>query len=260
VQPFIPPGPGERKQPTNTHPPHTPPIVSPDGKYVVFAADAKLRSDELVARERDSVAKLPRNRVRDDADRNETDLYVLPVAECEAGNAAACKPKKIDYFGGESSILWSADSRQFVFVGRPGQFSSSKLYLATPDGGKPVDLLGSWKYEPGQIEWFRDGKIRMTTTTGGSSGLWQVDPATKQVSAILGGRRQIGGILVDKALTKMVYTSSDMNHLAEYYVSDINGLNERKLTTFNDELQKEVAFSDAERMVYKSVGNLGDQR
>ena len=256
VQLFIQHGAGEKKQLTNTNYTHIAPSVSPDGKYVIFGADAKLRSDSLVARERDSVAKLPRNHARDDADRNETDLYVLPVAECEAGNAAACKPKKLDYFGGESNITWSLDSKQFVFIGRPGQFSSSKLYLATPDGGKPVDLLGSWKYEPGQIEWFKDGKIRMNTTTGGSSGLWQVDPATKQVTAILGGRRQVSGILVDKALTKMVYTSTDMNHLPEYYVSDINGLNERKLTTFNDDLQKEVAFSDAERIVYKSVDNL----
>jgi len=256
VQLFIQHGGGERKQLTNTNYTHVSPSVSPDGKWVVFAADAKLRSDEAVARERDSVAKLPRNRVRDEADRNDTDLYILPVAECEAGNDAACKPKKIEYFGGESNIVWSADSKQLAFVGRPGQFSSSRLLLASVDGGKAVDILGSWKYEPGQIEWFKDGKIRMTTTTGGSSGLWQVDPATKQISAILGGRRQVGGILTDKALTKLVYTSSDVSHLAEYYVSDINGQNEKKLTAFNDALQKEVAFSDAERFTYKSVDNL----
>jgi dipeptidyl aminopeptidase/acylaminoacyl peptidase len=256
VQLFIQRGSGERKQLTSTSYTHFAPSVSPDGKWVVFGADAKLRSDSLVARERDSVAKLPRNRVRDEADRNDTDLYILPVAECEAGNAAACKPKKIDYLGAETNIIWSADSKQLAFVGRPGQFSSSRLLLASVDGGKAVDLLGTWKYEPGAIEWFKDGKIRMTTTTGGSSGLWQVDPATKQISAILGGRRQVGGILMDKAQTKLVYTSSDVSHLAEYYVSDINGQNERKLTSFNDELQKEVAFSDAERFTYKSLDNL----
>lgn len=256
VQLFIQHGTGEHKQLTNTNYTHVAPSVSPDGKWVVFAADAKLRSDSLVARERDSVAKLPHTRARDEADRNDTDLFILPVAECEAGNAAACKPKKVEYFGNESNVIWSADSKQFAFVGRPGQFSSSRLLLASIDGGKSTDILGAWKYEPGQIEWFKDGKIRMTTSTGGSRGLWQVDPATKQISAILGGRREVTGILTDKALTKMVYTSSDVSHLAEYYVSDINGQNERKLTTFNDALQKEVAFSDAERFTYKSVDNL----
>ncbi|HEV8411358.1 MAG TPA: hypothetical protein VGQ30_12675, partial [Gemmatimonadaceae bacterium] len=112
VQLFIQRGTGERKQITNTNYTHFSPSVSPDGKWVVFSADAKLRSDSLVARERDSVAKLPPNHVRDDADRNETDLYVLPVAACEAGDAAACKPKKIESFGSETNIIWSADSKQ----------------------------------------------------------------------------------------------------------------------------------------------------
>ena len=256
VQLFIQHGTGERKAITATNYTHAAPSVSPDGKYVVFSADKNLRSDSLVARERDSVAKLPPNHVRDDADRNDTDLYILPIAACEAGDAAACKPKKIDYFGSETNIIWSADSKQFAFVGRPGQFSSSRLYLSSIDGGKPVDILGSWKFEPGQIEWFKDGKIRMITTTGGAAGLWQVDPATKQVTAILGGRRVVADIVVDKAQSKIVYTSSDVSHLPEYYVSDINGQNERRLTSFNDALQKEVAFSDAERIVYKSVDNL----
>jgi dipeptidyl aminopeptidase/acylaminoacyl peptidase len=254
VQLLIQRGDGERKELTHTNYTHLAPSVSPDGKWVVFGADAMLRSDTAVAKERDAFAKLPRDRKRDEADRNDTDLYVASVAECEAN--PACKPKKIEYFGGESNIVWSADSKQFAFVGRPGQFSSSRLLLASINGGKPVDLLGAWKYEPGQVEWFKDGKIRMQTSTGGSSGLWQIDPATKQISPILGGRRQVGGIVADKAQTKLVYTSSDVSHLAEYYVSDINGQNEKKLTTFNDALQNEVAFSDADRFTIKSVDNL----
>jgi dipeptidyl aminopeptidase/acylaminoacyl peptidase len=257
VQLFIQHGMGsERKQLTNTNYTHFAPSVSPDGKWVVFSADAKLRSDSMVWRERDSLTKLPPNHVRDDADRNETDLYILPVAECESGNAAACKPKKVESFGSETNIIWSADSKQFAFISHPGAFSSTHLMLSTVEGGKAVDILAPWKYEPGQIEWFKDGKIRMITTTGGAAGLWQVDPATKKVSPILGGRRVVGDIEMDKAQTKLVYTSTDVSHLAEFYTSDINGQNERKLTGFNDALQKEVAFSDAEEFTYKSVDNL----
>src|SRR5262249_5468209 len=163
-----------------------------------------------------------------------------------------------EYFGGESNIIWSADSKQFVFVGRPGQYSSSRLLLASVDGGKAVDLLGaSWRYEPGQIEGFKNGKIRMQATAGGSSGLYEIGAAATTVARmILGGRRQVGGIMMDKSQTKLIYTSSDISHLAEYYVSDINGQNEKKLTTFNDALQNEVAFSEAERVFVKSVDNL----
>lgn len=247
---------GQRKAITSTNYSHASPSVSPDGKWVVFAADPKLRADNIVKRERDSVAKLPPNRKRDEADRNEVDLYILPVAACEAGDAAACTPKKIEAFGAESNVIWSPDGSQLAFVLRPGQFSSSRLFVAPVAGGKAADVLGSWKYEPGSIEWFKDGKIRMTTSTGGSSGLWQVDPTTRQVTPILGGRRQVSNIVMDKAQTKLVYISSDVSHLGEFYTSDINGQNERRLTTFNDALQKEVAFSDAEQFMYKSVDNL----
>ena len=256
VQLFIQRTGGERKQLTSTAYTHFAPSVSPDGKWAVFSADHSLRADSVVAKERDNFAKLPRDRKRDEADRNDTDLYLLPVAECEAGNAGACKPKKIEYAGSETNIVWSPDSKQFVFVGRPGQYNSSRLFLVNADGGKPVDLLGAWKYEPGNIEWFKNGKIRMQATTGGASGLYEIDPATKQMTTILGGRRQVSGIIMDRAQTKLVYTSSDQSHLAEYFVADINGQNEKKLTSFNDSLSNEVAFSDAERIVYKSVDNL----
>lgn len=255
AQLYIQRGGGERKALTSTNYTHFAPSVSPDGKWAVFAADSRLRSDSLVRRERDSLAKLPPNRKRDEADRNESDLFVISVAECDA-NAAACKPKKVEYAGSETNVIWSADSKQFAFVGHPGPYSQEHLLLASVDGGKATDLLGNWQYEPGQIEWFKDGNIRMNTSTGGSTGLWQVNPATKELKPILGGRRQVAGILMDKAQTKMVYTSTDVSHLPEYYVSDINGQNERKLTTFNDALQKEVAFSDAERFTYKSVDNV----
>jgi dipeptidyl aminopeptidase/acylaminoacyl peptidase len=255
AQLFIQHGTGERKALTNTSYSHRTPIVSPDGKWVVFLADAALRPDSVVIKERDANAKLPPNRKRDEADRNETDLFLLPVAACEAATAE-CKPKKIDYFGAESEIVWSDDSKHLAFVGRPGRFSSSRLLLVSADGGKATDILGAWKYEPGIIEWWKDGKIRMQTTTGGSAGLWQIDPATKQITPVLAGRRVVGNISYDKAKTKIVYTSSDMTHLDEIYVANADGTNERKLTSFDGKLNAEIAFSDAERFEYKSVDNL----
>ncbi len=255
TQLFIQRGTGERKALTNTNYSHRTPSVSPDGKWVTFIADAALRSDSVVIKERDANAKLPPNRKRDEADRNDSDIYLLSVSACEAASAD-CKPKKIEYFGVESDVIWSADSKQLAFVGRPGRFSSSRLLLASADGGKAADILGAWKYEPGNIEWWSDGKIRMQTTTGGSSGLWQVEPASKKITPILAGRRQVGSISYDKAKTKTIYTSSDMTHLDEIYVANADGTNEKKLTSFNDKLNSEIAFSDAERFEYKSVDGL----
>jgi dipeptidyl aminopeptidase/acylaminoacyl peptidase len=260
---YIQRGTGERKALTATAYSHRNPSVSPDGKLVVFSADPMLRPDSVIAKqneaERAANAKAPLSiaaqRKRDESDRNDADLFVIDVAACEA-NAASCKPTKIEYFGAESDVIWSADNKQIAFVGRPGRMSAARLLLAPATGGKATDILSTWKYEPGNIEWWTDGKIRMTTTMGGRSGVYQIDPATKQISDVFGGRRQVSDLQYNKAKTKAIYMSSDISHLAEIYVANADGTNEQKLTTFNDQLQKDVAFQPGEQFMYKSVDGL----
>jgi dipeptidyl aminopeptidase/acylaminoacyl peptidase len=244
-----------RKQLTSTAYSHRNPVVSPDGKWVAFTADAKLRSDSVVTAERDSVSKLPPDRKRDEALRNDTDIYLLPVAACEA-QSAECKPRKIEYAGAESDMTWSPDSRQLAFVGRPGRFRNQRLFVVPADGGKPQDILGSWQYEPGNIEWMNDGSIVMITSTGGRSGVLKIDPATRAITTVLGGRRQISGVAFDKAQSHVVYVATDVTHPTELFIANADGSNERKLTFFNDKANAEVAWSDADRFTMKSVGGL----
>ena len=233
---------------------HVAPSVSPDGKWVAWQADARLRSDSLVRRERDSLNALPFSRARDEAVRDESDIFISPVGACEA-KTAECKPTRISYVGLEADVIWSPDSKQIAFVGRPTRLRSARLYVVPATGGKPVDVLGNWQYEPGSITWWKDGNIRMQTSTGGASGLWQVNPATKEVTPILGGRRVVSNIEYDRAKTKIVYIVTDETHPTELYTSDIDGKNERKLTGFNDKLNAEVAWQASERFTYKSVDN-----
>ena len=261
TQLFIQRGTGERKALTTTAYSHRNPSVSPDGRYIIFSADPMLRADSDVTaankKDNDAAEKLTvaLKRKRDEADRNDADLFVVSVAACET-SADNCKPTKLDYFGAESDIIWSPDSRQIAFVGRSSRYGSSRLLLTSPEGGKSTDILGAWKYEPGNIEWWKDGNIRMITSTGGASGLWQINPSTKEIKPILTGRRDVGSVVYDNAKTKIVYTSTDISHLAEIYTSAIDGTNEKKLTTFNDALQKEVAFSEGERFTYKAADGM----
>jgi len=246
---------GERVALTATGYSHRSPVVSPDGEWVVFSADVALRADSVVTRERDSLAKLPFSRKRDEADRNGTDLYLLPVAACEA-KTAACVPRRIAHAGEESSATWSPDSKQLAFVARKGAYQSNRLFVVPVSGGKPRDVLGAWRYEPGTISWWDNGTIRMQTETGGNNGLHAVDVATGAVTTVLGGRRRIAGLQVDSARTRMVFVATDHAHPTELYVTDSNGGNERKLTSFNEALNQEVAWSDAEHFAYRSVDNL----
>ncbi|MBV9880326.1 MAG: S9 family peptidase, partial [Gemmatirosa sp.] len=120
----------------------------------------------------------------------------------------------------------------------------------------PVELLGAWKYEPDAIRWLRTGDVAMAATIGGRAALFTVSPATKQVRELLGGRRRVVTPAFDDAGAVVAYVSTDMTHPTELYTASADGRNERKLTTFNDALNAEVAWSDAERFTYPGVGGL----
>lgn len=246
---------GERVALTSTAYSHRSPVVSPDGEWIVFLADVSLRADSVVTRERDSLAKLPFSRKRDEADRNTTDLYLLPVAACEA-RTAACVPRRIAHAGDENSATWSPDSKQLAFVARKGAYQSNRLFVVPVAGGKPRDVLGAWRYEPGTITWWDNGTIRMQTETGGNNGVHAVDVATGAVTTVLGGRRRIAGLQVDTARTTMVFVATDHAHPTELFATDIHGGNERRLTSFNEAVNRDVAWSDAEHFAYRSVDNL----
>jgi dipeptidyl aminopeptidase/acylaminoacyl peptidase len=96
----------------------------------------------------------------------------------------------------------------------------------------------------------------MATSTGGSTGIYDIDPATKKITTILGGRRQVTNPLLDRAQQHIVYVSTDLTHPTELYIANADGTGERKLTTFNDKVNAEVAWADAERFITKSVGGL----
>ncbi|MGE5731003.1 MAG: TolB family protein, partial [Gemmatimonas sp.] len=259
--------PGQPRKPlTKTNYSHRDAVVSPDGKWVAFVADAKLRSDSTVNAERDSVNKLQPDRKRDERPRNDTEIFVLPVAACEA-QTTECNPRALEYAGNESQLAWSPDSRRIAFVGQPGRFKNQRLFVVSAAGGKPQDVLGSWQYEPGQIRWLANGQLAMVTSTGGNSGLYTIDPDSKKVTTVLSGRRQISGVTFDAAERTVVYVSTDLTHPTELYVATIGGACagatngaqggcERKLTSFNDKLNTEVAWADAERFMVKSVGGL----
>ena len=224
-------------------------VVSPDGKWIAFAADARLRPDSVVEAERDSLARLPYNAKRDEAPRNDADIFVIPVGGGTPRRVATLQ-------GNESDLAWSPDGKWISFTSAPSRVSSQRLYVIDPAGGTPTNLLGTWQYEPANYQWLPDGRIAMSASIGGRSALFHLDPATKELKEVLGGRRQLRGVSTDDAATKVAFVATSMDKPTELYVAAIDGSGERKLTGFNDTLVKEVAFSDAERFTYKSVGNV----
>ena len=224
-------------------------VVSPDGQWIAFIADSRLRSDSVVDAERDSLGKLPYDKVRDEAERNQADIYVMPVS----GGA----PKKVvEWMGAESDIEWSRDGRQLAFIGRPARAKSARIYVVDVAGGTPKNLLGTWQYEPESITWLSTGAIRFTASVGGRAAILDADMNGGVPKELVGGRRRATGVSQNDAATVMAYVSTSITKPTELFVADGSGANEKQITHFNDALNADVAWSDAERFTYRSVGNM----
>jgi Tol biopolymer transport system component len=118
--------------------------VSPDGRWVAFIADARLRTDSAVQAEADSLERLPYDAVRDEAERNESDVYVVPV-----GGGA---PRKVsEHLGNETDLSWAPDSRRLAVTVRPARTKSLRLLVVDALAAAPVaprELLGAFATSP----------------------------------------------------------------------------------------------------------------
>jgi dipeptidyl aminopeptidase/acylaminoacyl peptidase len=223
--------------------------VSPDGQWIAFVADPQLRPDSVVEAVRDSLSRLPYNARRDEVPRNEADIFVMPV-----GGGAARRLTSAN--GGEGDLAWSPDGRWVSFTSATDRTSSQRLYVVPAAGGAPNNLLGDWQYEPDQYAWLPDGRIAVWASVGGRTAMFHLDPATRALREVIGGRRQVRGQSMDATHARVAFVATSMDKPTELYIANVDGTGERRLTSFNDALLKEVAFSDAERFTYRSVGNV----
>ncbi|MEO7042928.1 MAG: S9 family peptidase [Gemmatimonadaceae bacterium] len=237
-----------KKMLTNTQYSHRNAVISPDGKSIAFVADAAMRPDSVVDAERDSVARLPYDSARDETPRDDADIFVIP----SDGSGA---PRRVTRMAGQKrSISWSPDSRLIAFSGAQSRTSSQRIYTVSASGGAPDNVLGDFKYEPQQFNWVPDGNFVMSAAVGGRAALFTVNPKTRAVKEILGGRHALRGWDINAKHNQIAYVATDMTHPTELYIADATGAHERKLTSFNQKIASEIAFQDGERFTYQSVG------
>ena len=223
--------------------------VSPDGRWIAFVADPALRPDSVVQAERDSLAKLPYDAVRDEAPRNDADVFVIP--------AAGGEPRRLTtQDGNEGSLVWSPDSRQLAFESSLTRTSNGRIWVVDAQGGTPRNVLGDWQYEPGNVDWMSNGMMAMSASIGGRTALFHVDPKNGSMKEVVSGRRRINGFTYDRAFKKVAFVATSVDKPTELFIADVDGRNERKLTGFNDALNAEIAWPTAERFTYTSVGGL----
>jgi len=228
--------------------------VSRDGQWIAFTADPELRSDSAVRAVRDSIARLPYDARRDEASRNDSDIFVVAI-----GGGI---PRRITRANGdEGNLAWSPDSRRIAFVSRLERTENARLYVVDASGGQAANLVGEWQYEPSDHWWLPSGEMAVSAEVGGRTALFAVSPSaagskTPALREVLGGRRRISGVSIDPAGRIAAYVATSTTRPTELFVAGVDGANERQLTRFNDKINQEVAWADAERFTYKSVGGI----
>ncbi|HEX2168552.1 MAG TPA: S9 family peptidase [Longimicrobiales bacterium] len=235
-----------RVQLTSTAYSHESVTVSPDGRWIAFVADAQMRSDSVVQAVRDSISLLPFSRERDEEIRNDSDIFIMPVS----GGA----PQRVTNApGDEGDVAWSPDSRRISYVSSRRRTEPDRLYVIDRRGGEPHNLLGQWQYEPGDYNWTPDGEILLSAAIGGRTALFRVSPDDGEMTELIGGRRRLNGFTYDEDFDRVAYVATSVDRPTELFIADANGRNETQLTSFNEELNREIAWTDAERFTYESV-------
>lgn len=238
-----------RVQITDTRYSHAAVRVSPDGKSIAFMADAQLRPDSVVQQIADSIAKLPYDALRDEAPRNDRDIYIIPITGGTPRKVASLQ-------GDESGLEWSPDGKKLLFISRPERTKNARVMLMDPAGGAPSNLTNGWQYEPASAEFLPNGDILMSADVGGRTSLFIVTPKSAQMREIIGGRRVIRGYARDDKAKQVAFVSTSVASPTELYIADLDGKNERKLTSFNAQVNAEIAWSDADPFTFQSVGGL----
>jgi dipeptidyl aminopeptidase/acylaminoacyl peptidase len=239
----------KRVQLTSARYSHREATVSPDGKWIAFTADALLRPDSVVQQIADSIARLPYDALRDEAPRNDRDIYVIPVAGGEPRRVAALQ-------GDEQGPAWSLDSKKILFIGRAERTRNARLMLIDAAGGAPQNLTNGWQYEPSSAEFLPNGEVLMSADVGARTALFIVTPKNGQMREVIGGRRVIRGFDHDEKAKQVAFVATGVATPTELFIADLDGKNERKLTSFNDKVNAEIAWSDAEKFTFQGVGGL----
>ncbi|HSJ26118.1 MAG TPA: S9 family peptidase [Longimicrobiales bacterium] len=228
---------------TNAPYSHRNATVSPDGRWIAFVADAEFRPDSVVAAVRDSLNALPFSMERDQEIRNDNDIFLIP--------ASGGEPRRITNMpGNEGNISWSPDGRMISFVSSARREDNNRLYVVDINGGEPRNVLGDWQYEPGSYEWLPNGQILMQANIGGRSAIYRVNPRNGEMTEVIGGRRRITSVSYDDRFQRIAFTATSVDKPTELYIADIDGRNERQLSFMNEELNREIAWPEAERFTY----------
>jgi dipeptidyl aminopeptidase/acylaminoacyl peptidase len=176
------------------------------------------------------------------------DVWVIAAA----GGALA---RISDHEGPDRSPRWSPDGRRILFLGSADEEDPPQFFLASAEGGKPsVAVAKNFDQLVAEMSWAEHGKaIYFGSGVKGETHLFRLDVASGAVTQLTTGARNVHGLAVDEATSKMAYLANDFEHLEDLYVRDEPTARERQITHANATLWSKLELAKVERIPYKAA-------
>ena len=207
---------------------------SPDGGTIIFAADPNAFSELLYAR---------------------TDLFTVSVT----GELTRLTDDGFTYsgFGFSPDGNWISYVRSFgtdyIIERKLDHGGPRDLYIRPVNGGPQVNLTADFDLDAGTPLWAPDSEhMYFTTGIGGATHLFRISPDGAGVEQVTTGLRRIRGLSIDDDFERMAYTVGHFDRPSEIWTANIDGTDERQLTSVHAEFLAEISPSGWERVLYES--------
>ena len=207
---------------------------SPDGRTILFTADPNVFSELLYSR---------------------SDIFTVDLT----GKISRLTDDGFTY----SSLQFSPDGKWISYVRSFGtdyiierkldHGGPRDLYVRPTSSGDPVNLTPDFDLDAGTPRWSPKGDyIYFTTGIGGATHLFRVSPNRTSVEQVTTGLRRIRGLSIDKNFNRITYSVGQFDQPPEIWSANIDGSDERRLTSVHAEFLADVFTSDWEQILYES--------
>jgi len=208
---------------------------SPDGRALLFIADMNYRDERRYGASAVYTVSLDGNvrRLTVDSEYNHSNARYSPdgrwILYTRQLSTDAVIAKKLDHGG------------------------ATDLAIIPAQGGSERILTASWDLLPSNAAWCPDSKyIYFVGGVGGATHLFRVAAAGGPVTQVTTGERRISGVSFDRAMSKMAYSVGLIEAPPEIYVANIDGSNERRVTSVHESFVREIVLSKADRLRFSS--------